>query len=80
MQWSPHRPSQEDHYTASAHPELCCQDSKTRKSEHNTPVLRSLHWLPVTLRIDSKVLLLIYKSLNVLRPKYIADMLTEYTV
>ncbi len=43
-----------------------------------TPVLRSLHWLPVTFRIDFKVLLLVYKSLNGLGPKYIADMLTEY--
>ncbi len=50
----------------------------TRKSEHITPVLRSLHWLPVTFRIDLKVLLLVYKSLNGLEPKYITDMLTEY--
>ncbi len=49
--------------------------TRTRKSEHITPVLRSLHWLPVTFRIDFKVLLLIYKSLNGLGPKYIADML-----
>ncbi len=53
--------------------------TRTRKSEHITPVLRSLHWLPVTFRIDFKVLLLVYKSLNGLGPKYIADMLTEYT-
>ncbi len=52
--------------------------TRTRRSEHITPVLRSLHWLPVTFRIDFKVLLLIYKSLNGLGPKYIADMLTEY--
>ncbi len=52
--------------------------TRTRKSEHITPVLRSLHWLPVTFRIDFKVRLLIYKSLNGLGPKYIADMLTEY--
>ncbi len=31
-----------------------------------------LHW------IDFKVLLLVYKSLNCLRPKYIADMITDY--
>ncbi len=49
--------------------------TRTRKSEHITPVLRSLHWLPVTFRIDFKVLLLIYKSLNGLGPKYNADML-----
>ncbi len=52
--------------------------TRTRKSDHITPVLRSLHWLPVTFRIDFKVLLLVYKSLNGLGPKYIADMLTEY--
>ncbi len=52
--------------------------TRTRKSEHITPVLRSLHWLPVTIRIDFKVCLLIYKSLNGLGPKYITDMLTEY--
>ncbi len=43
-----------------------------------TPVLRSLHWLPDTFRIDFKVLILVYKSLNGLGPKYVADMLTEY--
>ncbi len=42
-----------------------------------TPVLWFLHWLPVTFRIDFKVLLLVYKSRNGLGPKYIADMLTE---
>ncbi len=52
--------------------------TRTRKSEHITPVLRSLHWLPVTCRIDFKVLLLVYKSLNGLGPKYIAEMLKEY--
>ncbi len=52
--------------------------TRTRKFEHITPVLRSLHWLPVTLRIDFKVLLLVYKSLNGIGPKYMADMLTEY--
>ncbi len=39
---------------------------------------QSSHWLPVTFRIDFKVLLLVYKSLNGLGPTYIADMLTEY--
>ncbi len=52
--------------------------TRTRKSEYITPVLRSLHWLPVKFRIDFKVLLLVYKSLNGLGPKYMADMLTEY--
>ncbi len=41
-------------------------------------LIDSLIDLPVTFRIDFKVLLLIYKSHNGLGPKYIADMLTEY--
>jgi len=52
--------------------------SRTRKYEHITPVLKSLHWLPVTFRIDFKVLLLVYKLLNGLGPQYIANMLTKY--
>ncbi len=52
--------------------------TRTRTSEHITPVLRSLNWLPVTFRIDFKVLLLVYKSLNGFGPKYIADILTEF--
>ncbi len=34
--------------------------------------------IPGIFSIDLKVLLLVYKSLNGLGPKYIADMLTEY--
>ncbi len=49
--------------------------TRIRTSEHFTPVLRSLHWLPNTFRIDFKVVLFVYKSLNGLGPKYIADML-----
>ena len=52
--------------------------SRTRKYDQITPVLRSLHWLPVTYRIDFKVLLLVYKSFNGLGPQYIVDMLIEY--
>ena len=52
--------------------------SRTRKYDHITPVLRSLHWLPVTFRLDFKVLLLVYKSLNDLGLQYIADMLIKY--
>ncbi len=51
--------------------------TRTRTSEHITPVLKSLHWL--TFRIDFKALLLVYKSLNGPGSKYIADMLTEHS-
>ncbi|KAF7651872.1 hypothetical protein LDENG_00104180 [Lucifuga dentata] len=52
--------------------------TKTKKFEHITPILKSLHWLPVCQRIDFKVLLLIYKSLNSLGPKYRTEMLWQY--
>ena len=38
--------------------------TKTKKREHITPVLYTLHWLPVSHRIDFKVLLIVYKALN----------------
>ncbi len=51
--------------------------TRTRTSEHITPVLRSLHWLQLHLGLILE-LLLVYKSLNGIGPKYIADMLTKY--
>jgi hypothetical protein len=35
--------------------------TKTRRRAHITPVLRSLHWLPVSFRIHFKILLLVFK-------------------
>lgn len=40
----------------------------TRKREHITPVLASLHWLPVSFRINFKILLMVFKCLNGLAP------------
>ena len=47
----------------------------TKKTEHITPVLCKLHWLPVQYRIIFKVLLLVYKGLNCLAPNYISELL-----
>ena len=47
----------------------------TRMQEHITPILRSLHWLPVHYRIVFKILLLTYKALNGLAPDYNKDLL-----
>ena len=52
--------------------------SRTRKYEHITPVLIKLHWLPIKFRIRFKVLLLVYKALNGLAPKYIEEQLVPY--
>ena len=40
-------------------------------NNHITPVMRSLHWLPVSSRIIFKILLLVYKSLHGLAPAYL---------
>ena len=48
------------------------------KSEHITPVLYSLHWLPVEYRITFKVLLLTFKILNNYCPKYLKELVNLY--
>uniref|UniRef100_A0A672IAL3 Reverse transcriptase domain-containing protein n=1 Tax=Salarias fasciatus TaxID=181472 RepID=A0A672IAL3_SALFA len=52
--------------------------TRTRGRAHITPVLQSLHWLPVRFRIDFKVLLLVFKCLNGLAPSYLADLFLPY--
>ena len=49
--------------------------TSTSRYEHVTPVLRSLHWLPVSARIDFKILLLVSKVLNGLGPLYPCELL-----
>lgn len=51
----------------------------TRSRDHITPVLQNLHWLPITYRIQFKILLLTFKSLNSLAPPYLTDLLHHYT-
>ncbi|KAG5274109.1 hypothetical protein AALO_G00159280 [Alosa alosa] len=51
----------------------------TKPWQHITPILKKLHWLPIKQRISYKILLLIYKSLHSLAPKYITDLLHPYT-
>ncbi|XP_077948368.1 uncharacterized protein LOC144388953 [Gasterosteus aculeatus] len=50
----------------------------TKKRDHITPVLTSLHWLPVKSRIDFKVLLLTYKALAGEAPSYLKELVTPY--
>ncbi|KAG1677117.1 Pre-mRNA-splicing factor ATP-dependent RNA helicase PRP16 [Nymphon striatum] len=47
----------------------------TRKHEHITPILQTLHWLPVSQRINFKLLMLTYKCLNNQAPAYSSDLL-----
>ena len=50
----------------------------TRKREHITPILASLHWLPVKSRIEFKILLLTYKTLNGQAPSYLKELIIPY--
>ena len=52
--------------------------TKTKKFDHITPVLKSLHWLPIHLRIKFKILLLCYRVVHGLAPQYLCDLLMPY--
>uniref|UniRef100_A0A8C1ETF6 Reverse transcriptase domain-containing protein n=1 Tax=Cyprinus carpio carpio TaxID=630221 RepID=A0A8C1ETF6_CYPCA len=52
--------------------------TRSRKYDHITPILQSLHWLPINFRISYKILLLTYKALNGLAPAYLTSLLPRY--
>lgn len=47
------------------------------KAEHISLALKSLHWLSVQQRINSKLLLIVYKALDCLTPWYTLKLLTD---
>ncbi|KAK3531957.1 hypothetical protein QTP86_002245 [Hemibagrus guttatus] len=49
------------------------------KFAHTTPLLRSLHWLPVAARIRFKTLMLAYKAKNGPAPSYLKALVTSRT-
>ena len=48
------------------------------KHSHITQVLKDLHWLPIAQRIEYKIIMMTFKSLNGLAPPYLGDLLTPY--
>ncbi len=52
--------------------------TRTKKRDHITPILAGLHWLPVSFRIDFKILLLVFKALKSQASVYICDLLIPY--
>ncbi|CDQ93976.1 unnamed protein product [Oncorhynchus mykiss] len=52
--------------------------TRTKTFDHITPVLASLHWLPVKARADFTVLLLTYKALHGPAPTYLSDLVLPY--
>ncbi len=53
--------------------------TRTRKYNHFSPVMSTLHWLPIKHRIDFKILLITYKALNGLAPQYLSELLSHYS-
>ena len=49
------------------------------RHRHITPVLKQLHWLPITQRIKYKIIVLTYKCINNLAPKYLTELVTLRT-
>ncbi len=53
--------------------------TRTRKYDHISPVLSTLHWLPIKHRIDFKILLITYKALNGLAPQYLSELFVDFS-
>ena len=51
---------------------------KVPKTDHITPHLQTLHWLPVNARIQYKICSLCFKAINSSGPQYLADLLKIY--
>ena len=49
---------------------------RAHKFCHITPLLAELHWLPVRSRIHYKILLITFKILHGLSPKYLSDLIS----
>ena len=59
--------------------ELLCrlQKVQNKKYDHITPVLKDLHWLPIRIRIDFKILLLTFKCMQGCAPLYLRELLVK---
>ncbi len=53
--------------------------TRTRKYNHISPVMSTLHWLSIKHHIDIKILLITYKALNDLAPQYLREPLSHYS-
>ncbi len=53
--------------------------TRTRKYDHVSPVMSTLHWLPIKHCIDFKIMLITYKALNGLAPQYLSELLSHYS-
>src|SRR4030088_2854217 len=49
-----------------------------KRTEHITPTLRKLHWLPISQRIVFKMVALTFKTLHYKQLSYLIDLLQHY--
>jgi hypothetical protein len=52
---------------------------RKKKTDHITPLLKQLHWLPISDRITYKLNTITYKCLHKTAPSYLSDTLLLYT-
>ena len=52
---------------------------KAKKSDHIHPILETLHWLPVTHRIQYKISTICFSSIFGTAPQYLSNLLQPYT-
>jgi len=53
---------------------------RIRRSEHITPILKQLHWLPVAVRINFKLLCIVFKCIHwTIAPYYLKELIVVKT-
>ena len=52
--------------------------ARVKRAESITPILKKLHWLPISFRIEYKVLLLCFKCIYGCAPVYLSELLSLY--
>ena len=52
--------------------------TRTKKTDHISPVLIRLHWLPVEYRSQYKLSLYVFKALHGLAPVYVTELVNPY--
>ena len=52
--------------------------TRSKKTDHITPVLNNLHWLPVEKRIQHKFLSLVYNCLHDAAPEYLQELISVH--
>ena len=53
--------------------------TSTNRKSHITPVLKSLHWLPIVYRVQFKILVLTFWALHGQAPFYITELIKPYS-